>query len=116
MSKKKLDTTNVLNELKNGSVFFQGENNLEKSERPVRPDDSERGDGPERPVRIEKKKREIRRHSYEIYQDQVLKLQQLKVEFMMKGELKSMSSMVRDAIDSYLDNNQTRSDRTPRTE
>lgn len=85
----------------------------EKSERVERP---ERPDVPERAVRVEPKKREIRRHSFEIYRDQVLKLSQLKTKIMMTGELKSMSAMVREAIDNYLERIKTRSGRTLRTE
>ena len=51
-----------------------------------------------------------------VFRDQVLQLAQLKTDLMMRGELKSMSSMVREAIDEYLKKHQTRSDRTPRTE
>ena len=111
MSRNKLNTEEVMNELKSGSVFFQSAKkpNPERGERPQRPDESER------PERENPKKREIRRHSYELYRDQVIQLAQLKIEFMMKGELKSMSAMVRDAIDKYLKENKTRSGRTERT-
>ena len=83
-----------------------------KSERAERP---ERSDVPERTVRVLTKKREIRRHSFEVYSDQVLKLSQLKTEYMMTGELKSMSAMVREAIDKYFESIKNRSGRTVRT-
>ena len=86
------------------------------SEKPERVERPERSDVPERHVRVQSKKREIRRHSFEIYRDQVLKLSQLKTEHMMTGEMKSMSSMVREAIDNYFESIKNRSDRTPRTE
>ena len=88
-------------------------NKPESLEKPVR---SERPVVPERAVRVSIKKREIRRHSFEIYRDQVLKLSQLKTEIMMTGELKSMSAMVREAIDTYLDRIKTRSGRSSRTD
>lgn len=120
MSKKQPDTTGILNELTGQSAFFK--NPEEKSERPIRPDEPDRSDGPERierPVRVQQKKRAIRRQSYELYDDQGISLQKLKVEFMLQGELKSMSSMVREAIDEYLEKHKNRtvpSSRTPRTE
>lgn len=47
-------------------------------------------------------KREIRRHSFEIYKDQVERLQDLKVAMMKTGRLRSMSDMVREALDNFL--------------
>ena len=49
-------------------------------------------------------KREIKRHSFEFYRDQLPKLKQLKAEFMMRGSDKSMSAMVREAVDKYIEN------------
>lgn len=75
-----------------------------------RPERVERTVRPERTVRVTPKpaerakpeKREIKRHSFEIYKDQVTSLQELRVTLMKEGELKSMSAMVREAIDAYL--------------
>jgi hypothetical protein len=75
-----------------------------------RPERVERSVRPERPVRViqepgetaKPQRREIRRHSFEIYKDQVTGLQELRVTMMKRGELKSMSAMVREAIDAYL--------------
>lgn len=75
-----------------------------------RPERVERSVRPERPVRVDQKpvetakpqRREIRRHSFEIYKDQVTGLQELRVTMMKRGELKSMSAMVREALDEYL--------------
>ena len=47
-------------------------------------------------------KREIKRHAFEFYRDQLPKLKQLKAEFMIKGTDKSMSAMVREAVDEYI--------------
>ena len=68
MRKKQLNTEGVINELKQGSVFFKKDDPVDNHERSVRPD---RLDGPERPVRVHKKKREIRRHAFEIFRDQI---------------------------------------------
>ena len=48
-------------------------------------------------------KREIKRHSFEFYRDQLPKLKRLKAEFMMQGVDKSMSAMVREAVDTYIE-------------
>ena len=111
MSKNSLDTTDIVNELSGQSAFFQ---EPKKTDEPVRSDVSDGGDGPERVIPAPSAQRIIRRHSYEIYEDQVLSLQKMKLEFMMQGELKSMSSMVREALDEYLIQHQTRSGRTER--
>ena len=42
------------------------------------------------------------RHPFDIYQDQLDTLRQIAAEERMKGELGSMSAMVREAIDVYL--------------
>jgi hypothetical protein len=47
-------------------------------------------------------KRIITRNAFEIYEDQMDTLRKLSLEEKMNGKLGSMSTMVRDAIDSYL--------------
>jgi hypothetical protein len=47
-------------------------------------------------------KRIITRNAFEIYEDQMDRLRKLSLEEKMNGRLGSMSAMVRDAIDSYL--------------
>jgi hypothetical protein len=47
-------------------------------------------------------KRIITRNAFEIYEDQMDTLRKLSLEEKMNGKLGSMSAMVRDAIDSYL--------------
>ena len=118
---KKLNTSAIQNELSGQSVFFKQkpsslpdkklpeESNMSKvhSVRDVR---NVRG------VRLPTK-RERKRHPFDIYRDQLEKLQQMKSEYMMKtGEMKSMSEMVREALDNYIDNKQDRTVRTKRTE
>ena len=85
-----------------------------KTERPVRPERNEREAGPVRPVRAspltdvseQPHKREIKRHAFEIYKDQIESLQQLKINTMKMGQHKSMSAMVREALDSFINNQQ----------
>jgi hypothetical protein len=47
-------------------------------------------------------KRIITRNAFEIYEDQMDRLRKLSLEEKMNGRLGSMSAMVREAIDSYL--------------
>lgn len=47
-------------------------------------------------------KRRTKRYSFEFYADQIVKLKQLKIEAEMLGESLSLSEMVRDALDEYL--------------
>jgi hypothetical protein len=49
-------------------------------------------------------KRIITRNSFEIYEDQMNSLRKISYQEKMDGELGSMSSMVREAIDNYLRN------------
>lgn len=72
-----------------------------RSERPVRSTDQSVSQKPQPP-----KKREIKRHAFEIYRDQWETLKQLKMTTMLTGELVSMSEMVREALDSYINNNE----------
>lgn len=91
-------------------VQAESQKKVEVSERPERVERSVRPDRLERPLRVTPKpvetakpeRREIRRHSFEIYRDQVASLQELRLTLMKSGELKSMSAMVREAIDAYL--------------
>ena len=105
---KKLNTAAIQSELSGQSVFFQrqqtDESNNEKNEsvRPVREVRNERN---VRDVRL-LTKRERKRHPFDIYRDQLEKLQQMKTDYMMKtGEMRSMSEMVREALDDYIHKN-----------
>ncbi len=73
---------------------------------------------PVRPVRSENKtevypenesvqKREIKRHAFEIYRDQLETLKQMKMKLMMQGNSTSMSEMVRQAIDTFIQDNKS---------
>ena len=50
-------------------------------------------------------KRIRRRHPFDIYEDQLERLKELKTRAMRRGEEASMSRMVREALDAYLDKN-----------
>ena len=47
-------------------------------------------------------KRIITRNAFEIYEDQMDRLRKLSIEEKVNGKLGSMSAMIREAIDSYL--------------
>lgn len=47
-------------------------------------------------------KRIRRRHPFDIYEDQLERLKELKLQTMRRGEEASMSRMVREALDAYL--------------
>jgi len=55
------------------------------------------------PVRPAKRIR--RRHPFDFYEDQLERLKELKTRAMRRGEEASMSRMVREALDAYLDKN-----------
>ena len=73
------------------------------TERPERPErvTPERPPSPT-PAELAER-REIKRHSFEFYRDQLPQLKRLKAEFMIRGADKSMSAMVREAVDSYIE-------------
>ena len=51
-------------------------------------------------------KRRTKRYSFEFYADQIVKLKQLKIAAEMIGESLSLSEMVREALDEYLQDKQ----------
>lgn len=53
--------------------------------------------------RTVERERITKRHAFEIYRDQYDKLKKIKAEAMLDGNNISMSEMVRDAIDAYLE-------------
>ena len=114
---KKLNITSITNELE-GSAFFPS-----KKTPSVSPTRQPIGDEPKPPdviiPTIEPKqlvperanaptgqrpngKRIITRNSFEIYEDQMGSLRTLSYQEKMEGKLGSMSGMVREAIDNYL--------------
>ena len=103
---KKLNTASIQNELSGQSVFFQHEM---KQEPKIEKEESVREVRDVRDVRGVRPptKRERKRHPFDIYHDQLEQLQQMKTSHMMRaGEMRSMSEMVREALDDYITKNQ----------
>ncbi len=111
MSKKKFNEAAIMNELSESAFFRQPAPGPVVPPPPARDastatvetqtPDSSAAHTPRttvRPVRVMKS-----RHPFDIYQDQLQSLQQLSAEERMQGGLGSMSKMVRDSIDAYLD-------------
>jgi len=102
MSKKKLNTSPILNELKQGSVFFQKE--TERTE-----DHSENRANQRTEYRSEKRsvqlpvKRRTKRYSFEFYDDQISHIKRIKIETELAGENISLSEVVREALDYYFE-------------
>lgn len=107
MSKKNLNPDSVINELKGQSVFFRESEMTKPADSDV--DNHRELDVTVRSVRdvrgVRNKSRETKRHAFDIYRDQLDSLKDLKLRSMMQGELKSMSEMVRDALDRYIEDN-----------
>lgn len=103
---KKLNETAIVNELKGHSRFFQ-----KPPTNPASTTDTEPAP-PQSPIpRSEERtvfrsdlptKRRTKRYSFEFYEDQLLKLKQLKYRAEMSGERIFLSDLVRDALDQYL--------------
>jgi len=103
---KKLNTASIQNELSGQSVFFLNKENtgrkteVKESVREVR--DVRDVRGVRTPINRERK-----RHPFDIYYDQLQQLQQMKTTHMMQtGAMRSMSEMVREALDDYITKNQ----------
>ena len=80
---------------------------VERPVRPVRVEQFERAEHPEQPVRLsggveQSGKREIKRHAFEFYRDQVTSLQLLRFKMLKTGRDTSMSAMVREALDDFI--------------
>lgn len=116
MSKKQLNTQNVLSELTGQSAFFRKE--AAPSAPPSTPNQNARPPerATERPVErstertpeqvieklVTKPHRIIRRYSFEAYDDQVRHLKRISLQAEIEGESRSISEMIREAIDTYL--------------
>ena len=110
MSKRRFDPNKLTNELSGASSFFKPQ--PEKAPDPIARDvpstppttaatpDVTRT--PVRPVRVVK--RQMIRHPFEIYADQLERLRDAAHTEREQGASGSMSKMVRDAIDQWLDN------------
>lgn len=127
--KKKLNETTITNELKSGSFFFSPSKEGKESEIlpvPQKPKKlkaehantrtGERANG-RTPARVNVRtskeiihpksqnlsKREIVRHSFQFYKDQISRLKMLRAHKELLGETSNLSDLVRDAIDAYLE-------------
>jgi hypothetical protein len=126
--KKQLNVNQIQSELRGGSAFFPG---YKGGDSPIAPSQETEKTFPEEattsqvvpetdkdtpkeratpeaervnartPVRPNGK-RIITRNSFEIYEDQMDALRKLSLQEKMEGKLGSMSQMVREAIDTYL--------------
>src|SRR4051794_21807980 len=111
---KKLNIAGVQNELAGGSAFFPSYTSRQEpvppaaprpaiptpsTDAPVRP---VRDGRPVRPVR-DQQKRYMRRHPFEIYDDQYQSLRDLALQERMQGDVGSMSAMVREALDAFIE-------------
>jgi hypothetical protein len=117
MSKKPYDLSKVQNELTGASAFFKKPASpAEPPSEPEQPAPSAAppiqplgpSESPSRtPVRsvrpVRPTRRQMIRHPFELYQDQVESLRQLANEDRMHGGTGSMSAMVRAAIDRLID-------------
>ncbi len=121
--KKRVNEQALLDELRDGSVFFQRPTPLSEPpaltppppEAPVPPQEQPYQTLPGRPndrpddggLRTAPPvgpsgRRIIHRHPFEVFTDQVARLKKLAYEEALAGGNGSMSRMVRDAIDAYL--------------
>ncbi len=111
MSKQRPDPDKIANELRGASSFFKRPTEPAAQEPPppgeaTTPVDAQPAPAPEppRPVRPGRPlKRQMIRHPFELYMDQLDRLREVAEEQRQRGEAGSMSKMVRDAIDRYLD-------------
>lgn len=112
MSKKNLNTDAIANELQGASLFFQ----RPTSPAVQRPKETvfevknermnERSDDQSNErtiVQIEKPSRRVIRHTFDIYRDQLISLQQLQIGVMTRGRRKpKLGRMVQKALDLYI--------------
>ncbi len=112
MSKQRPDPNKIANELRGASSFFKRPDSPAPQEptptaeiAPVPPSappaPAQNVPAPVRPGRPIK--RQMIRHPFELYMDQLDRLREVAEEQRQRGESGSMSKMVRDAIDRYLD-------------
>ncbi len=110
MSKQRPDPDKIANELRGASSFFKRADAPAPQEPapseeivsspPVQPAPASEPAPPVRPVRPQR--RQMIRHPFELYMDQLDRLRDLAQVKRQRGENDSMSKMVRDAIDRYL--------------
>ena len=93
--RNKIDESSISNELTSQSIFFKGEKRsnvrtVERSESQISEAETDR---------------QIIRHTFDIFQDQLQSLHSLQLKAIQKGKKKpKLGQMVREAIDAYLAN------------
>ncbi|MDP9357878.1 MAG: hypothetical protein M3R02_21850 [Chloroflexota bacterium] len=115
MSKQRPDPDKIANELRGASSFFKRPDapapqdptpsaEIAPVTPPAPPVSAQDVPAPVRPVRpVRPLKRQMIRHPFELYMDQLDRLREVVEEQRQRGEAGSMSKMVRDAIDRFLD-------------
>ncbi len=112
MSKQRPDPDKIANELRGASSFFKRADTPAPQDpapsneiAPVTPPaPTQDAPAPVRPVRpAPPQRRQMIRHPFELYMDQLDRLREVAQQQRQRGESGSMSKMVRDAIDRYLD-------------
>ena len=115
MSKQRPTPDKIANELAGASAFFKRPTPAPTESAPPQPPAVEATSSPpSTPVQIERPpctprtpvrpaKRQMIRHPFELYMDQLDSLRELADAQRRRGELGSMSRMVRQAIDRFLD-------------
>ena len=112
---KKLNIAGIQNELAGGSAFFPSYSDRQPVTLPQEPAQTTETSKtivtpvrPVPPVRVKeekpKRKRIMKsRHPFDIYEDQYQSLKNLALQERMQGGVGSMSAMVREAIDAFID-------------
>ncbi|MGI8484158.1 MAG: hypothetical protein ACR2OU_07835 [Thermomicrobiales bacterium] len=111
MSKQRPDFDKIANELHGKSAFFQRQATPESPPEPAReeqvPQQAPVATKPAlqaaTPLPVRPVRRQMIRHPFELYMDQLDRLRQVAEDQRRHGEPGSMSKMVRDAIDRLLD-------------
>lgn len=112
MNRKKLDTSNIVNELQGASIFFQKPPPANPVPGSAHPDQGTERNTERTEVRTENRsypppiafphRRRTTRYSFEFYEDQILRLKNLKHHAEMNGSKLTLSDLAREAIDLYL--------------
>ncbi|GAB5491989.1 MAG: hypothetical protein Phog2KO_22040 [Phototrophicaceae bacterium] len=98
---KKLNSTQIKNELKGNSSFFQKKTEVKQSQEIFSQNERTEMRSEMRTLELPQK-RLTRRYSFEFYDDQINRIKQMKYEATFSGRSISMSEIVRLALDSYL--------------
>jgi len=108
--KKKLNSSSVLSELAEESVYFKKPSVVGKpSESNSETERTENRSEFRTEERAENRtyqlpfKRATKRYSFEFYDDQIIRIKQIKLNTEMAGKRISMSEIVRQALDEYFD-------------